>query len=200
MDLYSAIQNIWIIIVIWSFIYLSDYYLTIYSAKMQREYLQEHISYGGSFELTPQFQKDIDAFRLVSPQFLIRWLLSLLFIYIFWWLSIILKQPRLFYFLVGALILREVAVHLRHFRNLAVYFNVKNGGGLKGKIEYSRWFVLKISAAEFLSFCFVYLVFAIFFSSWFFLGGTFGCLVIAFQHWRLSKRAVASSQVVQDGV
>jgi len=197
LDLNSSIQNIWLIITIWGFIYLADYYLTIISAKNHQEYLQEHISYEGSFELTPQFQKDVDGLRLISPQFLIRWLLSILFVYILWWLSVgVLLLPQFFYFFIGGLILREIAIHLRHLRNLAVYYNVKNGGGLKGKIEYSRWFVLKLSATEFLSFCFVYLVFAIFVSSWFFLGGAFGCLVVALQHWRLSKKAVAPSQVI----
>ena len=192
MDLDSSLQNIWLIITIWGFIYLADYYLTIISAKKYRESMQEYIRYEGSFELTPQFQQDIDALRLFSPQFLIRWLLSMPMIYTVWWLSVkVLEQPSFFYFLVGALVLREVAVHLRHVRNLALYTHVKSGG-VKGKIEYSRWLVLKLSAAELLSFCFVYGLSAIFVKSWFFSGGAFSCFVVALQHWRLSKKASKS--------
>jgi hypothetical protein len=200
LDLNSSIQNIWLIITIWGLIYLADYYLTIISAKNHRDYLHKHISYDGSFELTPQFQKDVDGLHLISSQFLIRWLSSFLIIYLLWWLSVrVLQLPQYFYFLIGALVLREVAIHLRHLRNLSVYYFAKNGG-IKGKIEYSRWFVLKLSTAEFLSFCFVYLIFSIFFSSWFFLGGVLGCLVVAIQHWRLAQKALESSQGIQGNV
>lgn len=197
MDTYASIQNVWLIIAIWSIIYLADYYLTIVSAKNLRKYLQEYIRFEGSLELTPSFQKDVDGLRLISPQFLIRWLLSIPLIYIVWRLSVgVLNQPILFYFLVGALILRGIAVHLRHFRNLVTCSLVKKSGGLKGRIEYSRWFMLRLSAAEILSFCCVYLLFAIFLGSWFFAGGAVGCLQVAFEHWRLSKKAAASPQVI----
>jgi hypothetical protein len=200
LDPNSSIQNIWLILAIWGFIYLTDYYLTIISARHHRDYLSAYISYDGSFELTPKFQKDVDSLKLFSPQFLVRWFLSILIIYFLWWLSIkVLQLPQIFYFLIGALILREVVTHLRHLRNLSVYYFAGNGG-IKGKIDYSRPFVLKLSAAEFLSFSFVYLVFAIFFNSWFFLGGTLGCLVVAIQHWRLSQKAIASSQGIHDGL
>ena len=199
MDLNSSNQSIWLILAIWGFTYLADYYLTIVSAKNHRDYLSEYISYDGSFELTPQFQKDVDGLKLISPQFLMRWSLSFLIIYILWWLSVrVIQLPQYFYFLFGALFLREVAILLRHLRNLSVYYIAKNGG-IKGRIEYSRWFVLKLSAAEFFSFCFVYLVFAIIAGSWFFLGGILGCLVIAIQHWILSKKALASARSIQEG-
>jgi hypothetical protein len=194
------IQNIWLTLAIWGFIYLSDYYLTIVSAKHHRDYLSEYISYDGSFELTPKFQKDVDGLKLISPQFLVRWFLSILIIYFLWWLSTeVLLLPQFFYFLIGALILREIATHLRHFRNLSVYYFARNGG-IKGRIEYSRPFVLKLSAAEFFSFSLVYLAFAFLVNSWFFLGGTLGCLVVAIQHWRLSQKVLASTKGFLDKV
>ena len=199
MDLIPSIQNIWLILASWGFIYLADYYLTIISARHHRDYLSEYISYDGSFELTPNFQKDVDSLKLISPQFLVRWFLSLLIIYFLWWLSVkVLFLPQFFYFLFGALILREVVAHLRHLRNLSVYYFAGNGG-IKGRIEYSRPFVLKLSAAEFFSFSSMYLVFAILVNSWFLLGGTLGCLVVAIQHWRLSQKALESSQGINDG-
>lgn len=198
MDQNSSIQNIWLIIAIWSFIYLSDYYLTIFYAKKYREHIYKHIGLEGSLEITPVFQKDVDKLRLVSPQFLVRWLLSNLCLYVLWWLSVVvIEQPQYFYFLVGALILREGPVHLRHFRNLTLHY-IARAGGVKGKIEYSRWSTLKLSAAEFFGFCLMYLLFAVIMKSWFMLGGAFGCLIVVIQHWRLSKKALASSQVTQD--
>lgn len=190
MDQNASIQNIWLIIAIWSITYLADYYLTIIAAKKYRDNLQEHVSYGGSYELTPQFQKDIDRLRVVSPQFLFRWLLSIPLMFIVWWIAFEgLEQPAFFYFLIGALILREAVIILRHFRNLSMYYFAGKGGGIKGKIEYERWLILKQSAADLLGFSVLFLVLAMIFKSWFFVGGLIGCLVVALKHWRMAIKA-----------
>ncbi len=84
MDQNSSIQSIWLIIVIWSLVYVADYYLTILFARRHKEYLYTYVNYEGSLELTPEFQKDVDGLRLVSPQFIIRWLISLIFLYLLW--------------------------------------------------------------------------------------------------------------------
>lgn len=190
------IQNIWPILTIWSIIYLADYYLTIYSAAKIRGPMREHFRYEGSYELTPEFQKDVDKLRLFSPQFLIRWLFSLPLIYLMWWLAVKeLENPAFFDFLIGALILREAAVHLRHARNLFQYFLTRSGG-VSGRVEYARWLVLKISAAEMFSFGLAFLFLAFFLRSWFFGGGVFGCWVVAGQHWRFAGKALKASQIV----
>lgn len=199
MDQNSGIQNIWLILVIWSFIYVMDYYLTITFAKKHKAYLYKHLRFEGSLELTPQFQKDVDALRRVSPQFVMRWLISVVSLYAIWWLSVVsLKQPEFFYFLIGALVLQEATVHLRHIRNLAI-FPIARAGGLKGQLEQARWSTLKLSAVELFSFAGTYLILAIFLLSWFMLGGAFGCLVAGVQQWRMYKKALALSKTSQEG-
>lgn len=188
------LQNIWLTLTVWGLIYLADYYLTIFSAAKIRGPMQAYVRYEGSYELTPEFQKDVDKLRLFSPQFLIRWLLSLPLIYLMWWLSVVeLENPAFFEFLVGALILREIVVHLRHARNLFQFFLTKRGG-LTGRLEYRRWLVLKISSAEIFSFGVMYLFLAFFLQSWFFGGGVFGCWIVAVQHWRLAGKTVKASR------
>jgi hypothetical protein len=194
MDQHALIQNIWIILLIWSLFYLGDYYLTILSARIFRGRLSDHVHFEGSFELTPQFQKDIDSLRMLSPQFLIRWLGSLLVLYLIWWLSTgFLGWPQIFYFLIGGLLLRESGVHLRHMRNLALHVFTQHGG-LEGRIRYKRWLMLRLSGAEFLGFGFFFLLLGIFLGSWFFMGGAVGCWVVTLQQWRLSKEAFNASQ------
>ena len=197
MDQNSSIQSIWLILLICGFVYLSDYYLTIAFAKYYKEYMHLYVSYEGSIELTPQFQNDVAELRLLSPQFVVRWLISLALIYIMWWLSVVYsKQPLIFHFILGAFLLREVVVHLRHIRNLSLYLIAKSGG-LKGKLEYSRWSVLKQSAVELLSFSLMFLLLAMLLKSWFFGGGSIGCMITGIQHWKMFKNALAMSQTTQ---
>ncbi len=58
MDQYSIIQNVWIILLLWSFLYLGDYFLTIYSSKKFRDQLADHYEFERSFELNPVFEKE----------------------------------------------------------------------------------------------------------------------------------------------
>jgi hypothetical protein len=63
------VDNLWVCLLTWLVLYISDYYLTIWGAHLYRSGAQEHIVYEGSYELTPQFQKDIDALKLFSLNF-----------------------------------------------------------------------------------------------------------------------------------
>lgn len=173
---------------------MMDYCLTIAFARKYKAHLSTYIRFEGSLELTPEFQKDVDALRRVSPKFVMRWLISVVGIYAIWWLSVVfLGQPQFFYFLIGGLVLREATVHLRHIRNLAVY-PIAKAGGLKGYMEQSRWAGLKLSAVELFSFVGLYAILALLMRSWFMAGGAFGCLVVAVQNWRLYRKALALSQ------
>jgi hypothetical protein len=49
----------WTGVALWIILYISDYYLTLYSARGFHEI--GHFQFEGSLELTPQYQKDIDA-------------------------------------------------------------------------------------------------------------------------------------------
>src|SRR5215208_3873475 len=66
-------------------IYVSDYYLTIYSARGFREI--GHFQFEDSFELTPQFQKDINALKPVSKLHMILLVLYSLLIVFLWWFT-----------------------------------------------------------------------------------------------------------------
>lgn len=180
-------HHLWVALVGWSLLYIGDYYATIFVAKRMREHLSAYIEFEGSVELTPQFQKDVDELRLVSRQFVARWLISLIILAALWWLA---REARLwivFDLPFGALTLRELAVHMRHWRNWATC-HLASKGGLEGKIRYRRSFLLKISAAEFAGFGLLYLVLALGFPSWFLVGGALGCALTALQHWRLGQQ------------
>jgi hypothetical protein len=182
--------NVWLTTALWMIIYLSDYYLTIYGARLIRTHLAETITYEGSLELTPVFQKDVDRLRKFSPAFYLRLLVSAILLPAIWYLSLVLLgMPQFFLFAAGGLFLREAVVHLRHFRTIALALFARDPSGMQGKIHYARWFNLKVSGVEILSFAGFYLLLAGALGSWFFLGGAVSCLVTGLSHWRMSRKS-----------
>ena len=184
------IDNIVITLIIWTLIYVGDYYLTIYGARLYRANAQDHLGIQGSYELTPVFRNDVDALKMVSVRFLAFVVLSNVALAFVWYLSVILLDtPELFSFLIGALMLREGVIHLRHWRNITTFRLFAQPNLTQGRIEYTKKFSLQLSANELLSFAIFFFLLAITLSSWFVLGGALGCLPVAFQHWRLARKS-----------
>src|SRR5947207_12636171 len=63
------VQNLWAGLSVWILLFVSDYTLTLICARLYQKSVREKIVFEGSYELTPYFQRDIDALRAVSPRF-----------------------------------------------------------------------------------------------------------------------------------
>jgi hypothetical protein len=186
----SSITNVWFTITAWSTLYIIDYYLTVYAARLYKAGAHNYLLYGGSYELTPQFQSDIDNLRNISPRFVFHFALSNVIVILAWFLCIrVLPLPELFAVFVGGLILREAVIILRHVRNITLFEYAQNPAALKGRLEFSRWLVLKQSAIDLMSFAGLFLFIYAMVTNWFFLGGALGCSVVAQQQWALAKAA-----------
>jgi hypothetical protein len=174
-------------VVLWIILYTSDYYLTLYSARGFREI--GHFQFEGSFELTPQYQKDIDNLRPVSRLHLILLVAYSGLILILWWitrLSAFLEWSYPLY--LGMFLLLEVAVHLRHLRNIALIREIKRNGGVEGQVIYRKWFSYRISASELYLHATLFLLIAVLTYSLFFLGGAIMCYGMGFRHSRMAKK------------
>ena len=183
----------WPGVVLWIILYTSDYYLTIYSAGGFREI--GHFQFEGSFELTPQYQKDIDALKPVSRLHIVLMIAYSLLIVAIWWLTRIVVYIQWSYLLyLGMFLLLEVAVHLRHLRNVSLIREIKKNGGVEGQISYRKWFTYRISALEFYMFFALFLLIAALTYSLFFLGGAIMCFGTGFKHSRLAKKAKSTPQ------
>ena len=177
----------WYGIILWIILYTSDYYLTLYSARGFREI--GHFQFEGSFELTPQYQKDIDHLRPVSRLHMILLLGYSALIFVIWWitrLSMYLEWSYPLY--LGMFLLLEVAIHLRHLRNVALIREIKNNGGVEGQIAYKKWFSYRVSAHELYIYATFFLLTAILTYSLFFFGGAIMCYGTGFKHHRLAKK------------
>jgi len=179
----------WYGVILWIILYISDYYLTIYSARGFREigHFQFEV-----FELTPQFQKDVDALKPVSKRHVVLLILCSLLIILVWWLAKrTLFFPLTYLLFLGMFLFMEVAIHFRHFRNIFLIREIRKGGGVEGQIFYRKWFSYRISSLEFHMFSAFFLIIAVLNYSIFFLGGAVACWAIGFNHNILAKKTRA---------
>ena len=98
-----------------------------------------------------------------------------------WWLSRDV-WPEAYPFALGALVLVQLAVHVRHVRNFFLFRKTLAGQGVRGRLEYPRRLMLQLSALELACFAIVFLAGFLATRSTFLLGGAAGCLVIACKH------------------
>ena len=185
------LNNLWPGVVVWSVLYISDYSLTLTCARLYRQGVSEKIVFEGSFEITPYFQSDIDSLKVVSPRFLAAMLLTWFVLAAVWFLAA-QSQPHLYEFVLGALISSQLAVHVRHFRNLFLFRAIAGTDAVQGRIQYPRPLMLRMSSVELLAFSVSFGVLFVFTSSSFLLGGAIACLGIALKHRRLANKRVVN--------
>ncbi len=185
------VDNLWPGMVVWSVLYISDYSLTLACARLYRRGVSARIVFEGSFEITPYFQSDIDSLKVVSPRFVAAMLLTWVYLAAVWFLAV-QSQPHLYEFVLGALISSQLAVHVRHFRNLFLFRAIAGTDAVQGRIQYPRPLMLRMSSVELLAFSVSFGVLFVFTSSWFLLGGAIACLGIALKHRRLANKHVAN--------
>lgn len=180
----------WIGMAAWTFLYVSDYYWTLTNARMYQAGVNKVFIIEGSYELTPYFQKDIDALRYFSPRFMLALFLTNCALAIGWWLSRDdLGWRNLYLWSLGVLILLSLTVHQRHIRNFFLFrAMLRPEDGIQGRIAYPRPVILRQSAIEFLCFAGLFLSTMLVTPNWFTFGGVVGCLVTAVKHWQLARK------------
>ncbi len=177
-------------LVVWALLYSLDYYLTIYGARLYRQTASQIIVLEGSYELTPMFQEDVDRLRLFSKQFYARLIAGVIALFAFWLLATRTVIPvETFALLVGALVLREAPIMLRHARNITLFRAMRAPGAVQGHYTQARWLSLHISAVELFGFAMLYACLALIADPWFWGGGAIGCLAAAITYWNLGRRA-----------
>jgi hypothetical protein len=184
--------HLWLGLVIWTVIYCSDYFLTITCARMYRKGVRERIGFEGSYEITPYYQQDVDALRKLSPRFIKALLFALVMLSLIWWIS---RQtsPAFYLFAIGAPILVEVPVHVRHLKNFFFFRDLLRTAGVRGRIEYPRPLTLRLSSTEFVIWAGLFAMLFLVTREWFVLGGAVQCAVVAMKHRKLAAEHVAKA-------
>ncbi len=178
----------WTGTVIWILLFMTDYYLTIQSAKGFKEI--GHFQFEGSFELTPFFQDDINALRPISKRHILMIVLVGILLPVLWYLPLPFSLGREVYLMIlGMFILSQVVVQNRHFRNLILIGNIKQYGGAEGQITYSQHLSYRTSAFDIFLTGTLFLWALLFSYSSFLLGGLIICFALATQHTWLAAKA-----------
>ena len=189
------ILHSWVGPLVWAVLYISDYTFTLTCARMYQNGIREKISFEGSFELNPHFEKDIDSLRTLSPRFLLALAMTSLYLFGVW--ALFAKTaPDIYAFVLGAMVLIQLAIHMRHLRNFFIFREARTDAVL-GRIEYSRKAVLWMSCTEMLAFAGLFSTIAALTDSWFMCGGAVACLVLAGKHWRLARKLVPLTDKMQ---
>ncbi len=181
------LESPWPGLIVWTALYISDFAMTMTCARLYRSGVNEMIAFEGSIEITPFYQKDVDALRLISPRFILVTVLTWVFLYAMWLGSRSDGNFGLYEFVLGAQICVQLAIHMRHFRNYFLFRAMLKGEGPRGRMEYGRTTMLRLSAVELYSFCGLFAVLAAVMQNWFFVGGAFACAVTALKHRKLAK-------------
>jgi hypothetical protein len=186
--------NIWFTLAVWSALYISDYCLTVWAAKLYKAGAGEHFVLDGSIEITPYFQEDIDALRPVSIRFLRVLAFSILTVTLAWLISVEWADiPQAFAVLIGALVFIEITAHIRHVRNIVFLRSLKHSRHLRGRIEYPRWLSLRLSSVEILGFGVLFVLAFLVSGSWFFIGGAASCLLTGLKHLDWANKAALAT-------
>ena len=175
----------------WAVLYCSDYFMTIACARLYRR--QDKVRFEGSFELNPVFEADINELRRVSPRFIAILIVSTLSVFL---LGMTVEQHmHAFYvFMLGALLLIQLTVHIRHLRNWLFFRHALLPDGITGHIEYRRPVILRTSAFEILEFGVLYaFIYAFTPAGPFVLGGALGCALMSIGQYRMARAQAASA-------
>jgi hypothetical protein len=153
----------------------------------------QKLAFDGSHEITPYFPRDIDSLRRVS--FCLVWALLLGGgLLIEFCLLSKRSPPVLCQSAFGAVILPELAVHVRHLRNF-FRFRTSRTEDVRGRIENSRKLLLRLSSAEIFAFSGLFLFLFPFLREAFLLGGIVRSFLLAIKHLRLARGPDSSSAV-----
>ncbi len=63
------LEHFWAAPLLWGALYISDYRMTLICARLYQAGVHEKMTFEGSYEITPFYQKDIDTLRRLSPRF-----------------------------------------------------------------------------------------------------------------------------------
>jgi hypothetical protein len=172
------LNNVWLAISLWFFLYLMDYLLTLKAARMYHTGASKHFKFAGGYELNPFFKEDIAGLRRFSLRF---WLL-LFFVGGLLLIIHSLDLPEVFAGVWGMFVGIQIAIHFRHIRNRVVFHHARDSEGMSGHIEYEHWLSLRLSSIDLFSFSLLFLFIFLFSGSVVMLGGAAGCLALALRH------------------
>ncbi len=183
----------WTLAVLWAAIYAFDYLSTLWLARAYETTISHYLLYEHGVELNPTLEKAIASRRLPGLRVFVSLALVLLMVLFSPLIGSTTGIPWLGYFftefIAGALLLTWSFINSRHLRNYFYVWSLRRKpDAVKGRQEYSYWFMQRNLSADALAFSLLFLF--LFLLTWriFFAAGMFTCLVLAIRAYRLANR------------
>ena len=193
------VDHVWTAVLVYSALSMSDYRLSIAGKRWWDRGAKEHYDLGGSYELNPPFEADIDAERPVSPKHLRAVAATSVIIVGVWWLTAYAGRLEGVYLgVIGFFILPQVTVHIRHANNIALFSTVVRRGGVTGKTAVDRWLDMRLSGVLFWLFSAVWAVFYLLTSDPLFLGGVASTALVGARFWIFGDEAAKEAAPAAD--
>jgi hypothetical protein len=187
-------EQLWVGVAVVTLLYALDYQLSVAGVRWFRRGADRHYDLGGSYELNPPFEEDIDAERTVSWRHLFAlariWVLLVAVWLLVSWLG---AYEEVYVAFVGFFVLTQVPVMLRHIQNIVLFRYVASRGGVSGRAEVERWLEFKVSAAVFWFFSASYVVLWLLLGDVFFIGGAVGTVLAGARFWILGGETEGAS-------
>src|SRR5512140_3284176 len=112
-------------------IYIADYFLTVYEARLYQGGAKTHLAFEGRYSSSNIFHLEDSMLRWWNPRYL--WVLAILVVGVgVTWYLLVRRYalPEVFAFLLGGLLLMEAAVVIRQIRRIILFNYIKNGRGV----------------------------------------------------------------------
>lgn len=178
----------WLPASLWMLLYTSDYYLTLWGARLYRR--QSVYQYEGSYELTPDFQKDIDEQKPVSFTH-VMWLLAGAIILLA--TGYLPGSKAVYGGFVGFFLTIEVAIHLRHIQGITSYRRLAGPNPeMSGHVTLSRASGYRRSAQELGGLAFLAFLGYVLTNDPILLGGAISLAYTSAQHLSHMRRCATS--------
>ncbi len=193
-------EQLWFGLAVVTVLYVLDYQLSVIGVKWFRRGADAHYDMGGSYELNPPFEQDIDEERLFSKTHVIAlvriWIVLGLVWGITWWLD---RLPgglcRVRRLLRAHADAGDASPHAEH-RALPLR---GHQGRRRGRARSERWLEFKVSAAVFWFFSVAYLLLWLLLGDVFFVGGVVGTALAGARFWIFGGEAEETGAAEGEG-
>lgn len=174
----------------WAAVYLLDYARTLAGARLYQAAGRRVLEFEGSYELTPQFQEDVDNLRPISLRFVLALIVSEGLLLAVWVLAVrMLGWWQVYEGILGVMLLLEATIHLRHTRNIQLFrYLRRHPSAIEGHVRYRRTLTLWNSVWELVAMAALLALLALLLGSWFLGGGAVGVTALAARHGLMLRK------------
>jgi hypothetical protein len=177
-------EQLWVGVAVVTLLYALDYQLSVAGVRWFRRGADQHYDLGGSYELNPPFEQDIEEEHLVSKTHILALVRIWVVLVLVWglteWLGAYQDAYMVF---LGLFILTQMPVMLRHTQNIVLFRFVATRGGVEGRARTERWLEHKVSASVFWYFTAAYVLLWLLLGDVFFIGGVVGTALAGARFW-----------------